>query len=489
MNPSFTTTDALKQFLGNAALNTRDMYHIAEIEEMAEPMIADIGLDIAVRAKFEQYLLVEDGYTIDAQEAFKALRIEAKDADSAQLRRRLDRAGVVDKNLGLSDMPIIDISMPPTGGIEDNTNKDTNKDTSILPTGRIEDTSEDDTSIVAAATIENKYGPIYKNNLCIIVKQKGSHSKPIYKYMITKMAFQKVLYRAYKNDKFADYFALMLELHVICKNYESAYVNRQMELQSMKDKSTISSLEMKLEMFHKESMEVLHETKQAASNAEQAAIDSKNETIKTQHKMDAVVDAVEMVYDTFTEAAYHSTAIVKDKDQQYFALTGVVDPATGEINFRTFRTQKKRIFRAIKEVMVNYNHELIIPPIYAAGPVNVAISAMAGLSEKLEAIAKSKKINKITFIPSTKLKLLCVHPVWVPNPYITSSQMIGAYIDVITNNQSRAFKFINMPDKLNDIIDERRRQYSNTMQKATGEVKKSMQAIATAIQTIQANKP
>ncbi len=488
MNPSFTTTDALKQFLGNAALNTRDMYHIAEIEEMAEPMIADIGLDIAVRAKFEQYLLVEDGYTIDAQEAFKELGIMDPNSKSDKTKLRLERAGVIRETLKLNDMPIIDISILPAGRIEDNTNKDTsdddaNKDTSYSGSCHyMKDTSEDDTSMPPTGGIENKYGPIYKNNLCIIVKQKGKGVKQTYKYMITKMAFQKVLYRAYKNDKFADYFALMLELHVICKNYESAYVKRQLEHVVSEKDDMISKMRDEMKSYHKESMEVLHETKQAA-------IESKNETIKTQHKMDAVVDAVEVVYDTFTEAAYHSTAIVKDKEQTYFALTGIIDATTGEIRFKTYRTQKKRMFRVLKEAMTKLKHQLIIPPMYVAGPINIPIAAMAGLSEKLGNIAKGKKMSKLVFISSTNLKLTCINPVWVPNPYITSSEMVGAYVDVITNNQSRAFKFINMPDTLNDIIDEHRKQYNNTMQKATGEVKKSMQAIATAIQTIQASKP
>jgi cephalosporin hydroxylase len=48
-NMTFSTSDDLKRFLMNAADNHRDMYDIEQIETMAEPIIAKIGLDIDIR--------------------------------------------------------------------------------------------------------------------------------------------------------------------------------------------------------------------------------------------------------------------------------------------------------------------------------------------------------------------------------------------------------------------------------------------------------
>ncbi len=444
MNPTFTTTDELKQFLETAIDDHRDKYDLTQMELMAEPIIAKIELDIDVRAKFEQYLLAKDGYTIEAHVAFKELGVVAEDADPAQSRRMLESGRVIDAGLKLGKMKLINISY-----------------SANLQNMNI--------------TVDDKYGPIYNNDFCIIVKQKGSCRKPTYKYMITKRAFQKVLYRSYNNDKFADYFALMMELYAIYKNYESSYNTKKLE-------QTVSSLEKKLEQFHKESMEVLQETKQAATEA-------RDETIKTRKTLDDAMDSMDMMHVDFVETSYHSTAIVQDGKKTNFALTSIVDD-NGTVRFKTWRTQKDRMFDVLLDALAFEGHELVIPPMYFAGATNVPIATANKLKMNLDTIAKihnrtatgrKGKWSMTGLIKSTGLKLNS-NPVWVPNPHISISDIVNTYLDVISDSQSRAFQLMDVPQDFEDTVKDRRTAYKKRVARATGDTKKYLEDMAKSIQ-------
>ena len=62
---------------------------------------------------------------------------------------------------------------------------------------------------------------------------------PIYKYMITKRAFQIALDRAHKNHLYANYFGLIVEIHAITKMYHANYKIKQAELEAQRKEAII----------------------------------------------------------------------------------------------------------------------------------------------------------------------------------------------------------------------------------------------------------
>ncbi len=99
----FSNSDDLRHFLEYSAKNTNEILIAEDIMNMINPMIREIGLDEESIKTFEQYLHFKDGYTIDAQKAFKKLGIVSNNAYSDKILRCLVRANIID-NLKLSEM-------------------------------------------------------------------------------------------------------------------------------------------------------------------------------------------------------------------------------------------------------------------------------------------------------------------------------------------------------------------------------------------------
>ncbi len=488
----FSTTFELKRYLFNIAINNEIMYDIKQIEKMANPMINNIGLDDTIREKFEKYLLMEDDYGIDASDALKSLEIIAIDVRSDKIQRCLIRANIIPDNLKLNTMEIL--YSPSWGNINKSTTEGINEEILYAPSwGHINKSITDDTD-----KERHKYGVIYTNEHCKIIKCKGNLKKPVYKYMITKCAFQKVLYRAYNNDKFADYFALIMELYTISKNYQSMYTQKQLEkekkqLQNDNEAKELENISLRelLKKQHAESIKILNRTEQAATNAELAANIAKYETVKTNKKLDIVVDAMDLMHEDFTETAYHSTAIVPECKQTYFALTGIINDEN--IQFRAWRTQNERIFKVLTKVMTEQNHQLIIPPMYVAGSINIPIAAMSKIKLQLRDIAiEHNKTNKgrqnrwsmTKLIKDSGLTLHCIDPIWVPNKFITRDDMVGAYLDIINDSKNRSFQNLEIPIEFKDIIMTRKLEYNNRINNATGKNKEYLEAMAQTIDNV-----
>ncbi len=304
-------------------------------------------------------------------------------------------------------------------------------------------------------------------------------------YMLTPGAFFLALQRAQRRKNqtsdptiYAKYF---LFLQRVVKYYDT-YQIRKLELLDIKNKGTISSLEKKLEQFHKESMEVLQETKQAATEA-------RDETIKTRKTLDDAMDSMDMMHVDFVETAYHSTAIVQDGKKTNFALTSIVED-DGTVKFKTWRTQKDRMFDVLLDALAFDGHELVIPPMYFAGATNVPIATANKLKMNLDTIAKihnriatgrKNKWSMSGLIKSTGLKLNS-NPVWVPNPHISVSDIVNTYLDVISDSQSRAFQLMEVPKDFEDTVKDRRTAYKKRVAHATGDTKKYLQDMAKTIQ-------
>ncbi len=189
----------LRNILTKHVFEGINMLTIAEIETMAEPMFVEIGLEQNKRDTFTKCMLNKGKYCIDASEILKELGIIAINAYSDKIQRCLVSANLIEKDLILTDMNIIDILLPPYKGEVNITNND-------------------------------KFGPIYKNKCCIIIRCEGGYRKPpSYQFMITKRAFQKILDRSRNDDRFADYFALKIEIHEICKDYQSKHKDIKIE--------------------------------------------------------------------------------------------------------------------------------------------------------------------------------------------------------------------------------------------------------------------
>jgi hypothetical protein len=304
-------------------------------------------------------------------------------------------------------------------------------------------------------------------------------------YMLTPDAFFLALQRAQRRQNqtkdptiYAKYF---LFLQKVVKYYD-IYQIKKLEMQAMQDRSTICSLEKKLEQFHKESMEVLQETKQVATEA-------RDETIKTRKTLDDAMDSMDAMHVDFVEASYHSTAVVQDGKKTNFALTSIVDD-DGTVKFKTWRTQKDRMFDVLLYAIAFDGHELVIPPMYFAGATNVPIATANKLKLSLDTIAKAhnrtasgrkNKWSMTKLIKSTGLKLNS-NPVWVPNPHISISDIVDAYLDVISDSQSRAFQLMDVPQDFEDTVKSRRIAYNNRVAKATGDTKKYLEDMAKTIQ-------
>jgi len=259
----------------------------------------------------------------------------------------------------------------------------------------------------------------------------------------------------------------------------------------------IDELKQMLEQQHKENQDhhqrsekLLNDTKRAANNAEQAAVDAKHESIRSRELLEDLTDAVDTIHINHTETAFHSTPIVSNNDQTYFALTISSVDNNGTTEFRAWRSQKSRIFKDLSKTMVDNNHDLVIPPIYVAGAVNVAISAMNKVRAQIAEIAQDHNHSKrksdprwsmTRLINESGLKLKRVKPLWIVNDHITIKDMIQAYIDVIKESQGRSFHIPDMSDEFRQIVTDRENEYDQRIANSNGEAREHLKEMIEAI--------
>ncbi len=472
---NFTNTEDLKKYLFNDALERREMYIISDIEAMAKPVIDGYNVNDEEQAILKECLLSDNGYVINANEKLKELSLIENSSFSDKIYRCLERCKIVESKLKLKSLDILDFnSYPPSWGDRE------------------------------TITVDDKYGPIYKNSDCIIFKQQGRGNKPTYKYFITKRAFQKVLSRAYNDDKFADYFSVMMEIYIICDVYQSKFVAHKNELElKLKDKmlgekdkmlgekeDTIEAMRREMKQYHNEAMGAIHDAKDEASKAKDEASKAKEETIKVNNKLDDVMEDIGNMHQGYTETAYNSTATVEESKRSYFALTCIVE--NNGIQLRAWRVQKNDIYTKVAKAIINDGHTLLFAPLYAANGMNVSIAAMEKyrsfiemkLSEYNSNKTKSDKLSYSKFLKLTGLKVSTIKPFWADNEFITLNDIINLYIDVITDNQSRSFNIETIPDEFKDTLKFRKEEYEDNIREATNESKEHLKMVMEAIENV-----
>jgi len=306
----------------------------------------------------------------------------------------------------------------------------------------------------------------------------------------TPVQFHGTYVHRYLYDHFMSWLSkpYALKVSIILDN-----IHKEANKKVIKEKDDIiSKMREEMKTYHEESMGVLNETKQEASFARQAADAAKQETIKTQKTVEIMTDAIDDMHISFTETAGHSAPVVREEELTFFALSSTITE-DGNTLFRAWRTQKNRIFKELTTAMIEDGHQLIIPPIYIAGSVNVPIVAMGKLRLKLKDLAddhnddpkQDDHLSMTSIIRDTGLKLRRIKPLWLPNNYITRKDMVDAYLDVIIESQGRSFQVVEMPEAFKTIIEERKQEYNNRVANAMGDAKKHLKAMAETMEDVK----
>jgi len=238
-----------------------------------------------------------------------------------------------------------------------------------------------------------------------------------------------------------------------------------------------------------EQYDLLSKTHSEATQARTEATQAHSEATRSREMLEDLTVTVDSIHADHTTTSYHSTPIVESDLTSYFALTST-NGDNGNINFRAWRGQKCYIEQRLIKAMVNNGHELVIPPTYVAGPINVPIDAIRKINENLHEIADTHNANRDngearwsygSLIRITGLHLVKVHPVWAPNEHITRSDMVSTYIDVIRDSQGRSFHVPEMSENLQATVDARRKAYEERIAAATGSAREHLEAMAEMI--------
>jgi hypothetical protein len=187
---AFSSTDSLKCHLLETQIFKAEALTLRDIEGLCAPLFEEIGLETSIQDKLTEYVLLEDGYCIDAEQVLKTLGVISSAGYSDKTRRVLVRANVLPH--------------------------DANDNNDINTNG-----SED----ISTRIFQNSKCEIYH---CDEVKSGKTYHTT--KYMITKRGLCKVLQRAYNDDRFSEYFSLKLELSAIYSQYQSDHKARRMEV-------------------------------------------------------------------------------------------------------------------------------------------------------------------------------------------------------------------------------------------------------------------
>ncbi len=332
-------------------------------------------------------------------------------------------------------------------------------------------------------------------------------------YMLTPQALFLALMRAQRRPDqtidpiiYADYFMFIQKVMLYYNDYQKQLQHNkdQIELKEKEDKID------KLEMEKKNDKIALNEKDDKIDRLEQTVNKLLQATNKSNDKLDVAIDKIDEankqlndangkldnmentmndIHQVAVESAYHSTAIVPDGKQTHFALTSKIDE-TGKITFKTYRTQKTRMFKELTKALAENKHQLVIPPMYIAGPVNIPIAAMLIIKNRFIEIAEEHNAddsNEDTWymtnlIKNSGLKLNNVNSVWVPNEFITKEEMINSYLNVITNSQGRPFQMMDMPDKFIEVVEKRKQDYEERIAKSTGEYRQMLEEMAQLIE-------
>ncbi len=275
-----------------------------------------------------------------------------------------------------------------------------------------------------------------------------------------------------------------IKISMIINNYRNE-VNKQLKNEIIEKADKIDELKQIIERMEHKQDEA--DKRQIEANKQQLQIlnETKQVVCDTNEKLDYAIDTVDVIHETLTDVAYHSTAIVESNKQTYFALTCVIND-NGNVQFRTWRTQRDRIFPELSKDLKKLGHQLVIPPMYVAGPMNIPRVAMEKVKAEIRAVS-DVKTNKdlLTLLRKTGIKLVMVNPVWVPNKYVSCNFMVNTYLDVISDCQAKTFKLAdNMPKELKNIIAMRKQEYMQRVSNATADAKKYLETMVDTIQYV-----
>lgn len=241
----------------------------------------------------------------------------------------------------------------------------------------------------------------------------------------------------------------------------------------------------------KQRAEILQETKAAHDETKLARQDISDLHI-------TVVDHHAQMMDM----AEHASVSVKPAKRQYFAITSYkqVGDDTGKIHFRLWRSQLPNMMKCIIDALTNPStdgdeneytaHQLVVPPIYCPGAVNIGNAGVSKMKEFLSNTLSilnngKKRKDKILisdFKESIGLVIGSIHLVWVPNDYIDHGRFVDFFLDQIKN--TKIVKLSVMQPKLQSKLDAQANKQYQMLVNQTGKTRENLMDIIEKARTV-----
>lgn len=360
------------------SIKTGIKYEFSEMESMISTLVQLLGITSEEKTYIDGLARASGDYPIDAEDMMKKLGIIKESDDSCNIGKSLYKANLIPQ---LKVRELAKKANPTAVGLAPN------------------------------ATLS-----LYINASCNILRvsvPKDGQIRHSFKYKLTIRAAHKVLMRAYNDDKFADYFSIQLQLIEKYKKYQSDYDSYLKDLAMQQKNETINRLEHKIE----EQTELMKaQAEEARKRDEEARKQNEEQTKIIKQQSSQIAELLEYAQDTktelgetrkdisnlhsdvinhhaqMTEAAQHSSVEVPDPSKrQYFAMTSYreVGDDSGKLYFTIYRSQLKNLRPKLLRNLVHTStkgdreytaHQLVVPPIYCPGSVNIGNLGAAKLN-------------------------------------------------------------------------------------------------------------
>lgn len=195
--------------------------------------------------------------------------------------------------------------------------------------------------------------------------------------------------------------------------------------------------------------------------------------------------------------AQHASVEVAPSKRQYFAMTSysqASDP--GKLFFRVWRSQLPNLMKCVigalsTAVEGKTTHQLVVPPIYCPGAINIGNAGSAKMDAYLKKVlqvlnAGVKRKDKVlisTFKIDVGITTSSVRPVWTPNKYIDHGRFVDFYLDEI--KKTKIVKLSVSNPELQAQLDVQANKQYQLLINQTGEVRENlMEIIAKAREVI-----
>lgn len=254
---------------------------------------------------------------------------------------------------------------------------------------------------------------------------------------------------------------------------DEKYKKELAEQNRIRDEELKDTLKRFQEEANKQRAEILQETKAARED-----ISDLHGTVIEQHS-------------AMLEIAEHTSVEVASSKKQYFAMTSYRERAdeNNTLHFKIWRCQAKRMIPELIKVMSDVPedsertaHQLVIPPIYCPGSVNIGNAGKASMElfikECVAKINKRRKKNKITirdFKEEIGVVTSSVNPSWTPNNHLYHGMFVDFYLNEI--KKVKVVKLSVSDPKLQAQLDAQVSKRYQSLINATGESRERLMEI------------